>query len=139
MQDGEELNHGDLVQVFRPDANGGYEPIHMLTYTGDKDGERLYSYGSGIDTYYQRNGRYPIDDGYKTQNYRFVGTPSDIAEIEAHNAKVREFNDKTAPLREGVKVTPLKIEEEQDKNNIDKVANQTAEWLSKIAKYGKRK
>lgn len=125
LNDDEQLQHGDLVQVYDGHSNS---PTHMLTYTGDDDnGNRLYSYGRGFDNLYKRNGQFPLYDEDYLVGYRFVGTPEDIAEIEAHNSMVREYNKKTAPLREKREVPLLETEPLDNKK-------MTADWLKTLPK-----
>jgi hypothetical protein len=126
LTDGEQLQHGDLLQLFYD--RDGREPFHMLMYTGDDDSGRLYTYGTGTENIIRKNRRFPIHDDGPVKYYRFTGTEDDIAEIEAHNAKVRKFNEETAPLREKREVTliptkPIKAEP------ID-----TARWLRTLPK-----
>lgn len=125
LTDGEQLQHGDLLQLFY-DKNGN-EPFHTLMYTGDDDSGRLYTYGSGTTNVIRKNKHFPIHGNGRVKYYRFTGTKDDIAEIEAHNAKVREYNEKTAPLREKREVPLLKTKP------LDNSA-MTAEWLSKLPK-----
>lgn len=125
LNDDEQLQHGDLVQVWDSFIN---QPTHMLTYTGDDEkGNRLYSYGRGFGNQYKRNGLFPLNDGEYSVSYRFVGTPEDIAEIEAHNSRVREYNKKTAPLREKREVPLLETEPLDNKK-------MTADWLKTLPK-----
>jgi hypothetical protein len=101
-------------------------PIHAITLTGlSNDGKRKFTYGDGSRNTIKKNANYPLQQGYY-KRYRFIGTPDEIAQIEAHNAKVRDFQEKTAPLREDRKITPLKTDS-LDKRN-------TAEWLAGFVK-----
>lgn len=124
LTDGEQLQHGDLVQVFYD--RDGREPFHTIMYTGDDDSGRLYTYGTGNVNMIQKNAHFPVSKDGRAKFYRFVGTEDDIAEIEAHNAKVRKFNEETAPLREKREVTliPTKPIEAEPIN--------TAKWLSTL-------
>lgn len=75
-------------------------PIHAITLTSyDSDGNRKFTYGSGDQNIIKKDVNYPLNKG-EYKRYRFHGLPSDLAEIEAHNARVKEYNEKTAPLRE---------------------------------------
>lgn len=84
-------------------------PHHALMLTGhDEKGEPLFTYGSGWRDGIKKGVHYPFENLGK--KYRFVGTPDEIAQIETHNAKVRELQKETAPLREKREVTRLNVE-----------------------------
>ena len=110
LEENEQDEFGDLHQEFGYDGVDFY-PSHMLMLTGeDENGKSIYTYGPGYRNDIQKNKHYPFSYHDKKRRYRFVGTPDEIAEIEAHNAKVKEFKEKTAPLHEKREVARLNVE-----------------------------
>lgn len=121
----------ELGDIFVDYHSGS--PAHAVMLVGkDKDGNNLYTYGQGERGSIVKSGHYPLLDG-KYKRYRFVGTPDEIAQIEAHNAKVRDFQEKTAPLREERKVTLTNapLDKELD---MQRTKRNTIEWLNKLAR-----
>ena len=105
----------------------GESPYHAIMLTGhDENGKPLFTYGTGYNNNINKGTHYPTETIKK--KYRFVGTPEDIAEIEAHNAKVRKFHEETAPLREKREITRIPTK------SIEAEPINTAKWLSTLPK-----
>lgn len=134
LDDSEESEIGDLYQLGH-DSN---RPFHMVTLTGkDANGDNIYSWGTGTQRGINR-GHYDWEGlGHHATRFRYIGRPELIKEIEAHNAKVRDFQEKTAPLREERKVTLINapLDKELD---MQRTKRNTAEWLAGFVKNKKK-
>lgn len=106
LTDADNDQYGDIWVDYDEIKN---TPFHALMLTGhDENGTPTFTYGSGWQDGIKKDANYKFEKLGK--KYRFVGTPEDIAEIEAHNAKVKEYKKETAPLREKREVTRLDVE-----------------------------
>lgn len=106
LTDADNDQYGDIWVDYDESKN---TPFHALMLTGhDENGTPTFTYGSGWQDGIKKDANYKFEKLGK--KYRFVGTPEDIAEIEAHNARVREWQKETAPLREKREVTRLNVE-----------------------------
>lgn len=108
LTDSDKDEYGDIWVDYQ-ELNGEESPYHAVMLTGhDEKGTPLFTYGTGVENRIKKGVHYP--SGYFKKKYRFVGTPDEIAEIEAHNAKVKEWKKQTAPLSENREVTRLNVE-----------------------------
>ena len=114
------LQEGDIVQYV---SDSGI-PVHSVMITGfDENNFPITSYSNGRGVYKTNNTMHHTLDnpGWKANYYRFVGTPAQQAEIEAHNAAVKAKNlevygNENGPQVQG-RIVPLKV------NPLTEIAN----------------
>lgn len=123
---------------------GTESPVHAAIYDGgDNEGHPSFNYGNGFGVY-KKHAHYP-DYGFPVLYYRYVGTPTERAEIAEHNAKIKAQREAAADnkLREMaaqhkplLKTDSLDNDDSRLQQIVDnnKSSNETVQFLKKFPK-----
>lgn len=139
VEEGEEDQYGDIWVEYSGDT-----PYHALMLTGhNENGVPLFTYGRGLSGGpMAKNKTYPLD--FIKKKYRFVGTEDDLAELEAHNAMARKWQEMNQPLKTEItkayqprvdefrRVEPKPVVVETDKKKKRKMGENTQLGLKRF-------